>query len=446
MRNGTGSDPRVSRRAVLGLGLGAAAAPILSACGGVSTTGADGGEGAVNMLSSQFTPIEERQRFEAILSKRVTGAKVAYNPVEAGVYASTIASQVDSGKVQISLIGGLYGDLAPHASRLMDLDDFTHSLGDRGFSGDLTELSKLGGRTTKYIPWMQASYVLAINKKALQWLPSGADPQRLTYDQLLTWVTAGRAGNGGKPVFGIPAGPKGLYHRFLQGYLLPSFTGGQITTFRSPEAAQAWQYLAELWANTAPASTNYEFMQEPLQRGEVLIAWDHVARLASAPKDKPDDWLVVPAPRGPKGLGYMLVAAGLGIPRGAPEQDKAKEVIKALTTPDTQIDVLRANAFFPVVNATLPGDLPPAISLEAGAVKAQQDADGAIISLPPVGLGAKDGEVSQVFKDCFKQICIDRRPVQQVLDAQARQLNTILDELKVPCWKPDPAGQSCRVA
>jgi multiple sugar transport system substrate-binding protein len=434
-----------SRRTLLGLGLSAAAAPALAACSGASTSGGNGGAGTVNFISTQFTPVEERQRFEQILKARVTGASVAYNPVEAGVFSSTVTSQVDAGKVQISLAGGLHGDLAPHAQRLEDLDDLAASLTDRQFPPDIAALGKLGGSTVKYIPWMQASYVLCVNKKALQWLPSGADLQSLTYDQFLAWMIAARAGNGGKPVLGLPCGPKGLYHRFFQGYLLPSFTGGQITTFRSPEAAQAWAYMKELWANTAPASTNYEYMQEPLQRGEVLVAWDHVARLVGAPANKPGDWVMVPAPRGPKGRGYMLVIAGLAIPRGAPAKDKAREVIKALTTVETQLDVLRKNAFFPVVAATTPGDLPPAIALEAAAVGRQQNSAGAIVALPPVGVGSHDGEVSQVFKDTFKGVCLDGRPVQQVLDAQATALNSILDQLKVACWRPDPAGQTCRV-
>jgi multiple sugar transport system substrate-binding protein len=435
------NQPGISRRTLFGLGLGAAAAPVLSACGGQSTSGG-GGEGSVTFLSTQFTPVEERQRFEKILSDKVSSAKVAYNPVEPGVFASTIQSQVDAGKVQVGLVGGLHGDLAPQASRLVDVDDVA---GGRDFVPDLLELGKLGGSTLKYVPWMQASYVVAVNKKALQWLPSGVDVQKLTYDNFLDWMTAAKAGNGGKPVFGLPAGPKGLYHRFLQGFLLPSFTGGQITTFRSADAVTAWQYLQQLWAQSAPASTNYEFMQEPLQRGEVLVAWDHVARLVGAPGDKPDDWVMVPAPSGPKGLGYLLVAAGVGIPRGTPDADRAKEVIKALTTPEVQQEVLRQNAFFPVIKGDLPSGLPPAVSLEAAAVQAQQNASGAILSLPPVGLGAKDGEVSQIFKNCFQQICLNRKPVQQVLDAQARQLNTILDEVKVACWKPDPAGTPCKV-
>ena len=432
---------RVNRRTLLAA---VASTPLLAACSGVSTSGG-GGEGSVDFLSTQFLPVEERQRFEKILADHVKATKVGFNPIDASVFATTVQSQVDAGQTKVSLLGGLHGDLAPQKDRLMDLDDLAGQLSDRQFPADLIDLGKLGGGTLKYVPWMQATYLLAINKAALEWLPSGADPQNLTYDQLLAWARAGRQGTGGKPIFGFPGGPKGLYHRFFQGFLLPSFTGGQITTFRSAEAVTAWQYMKELWAQTAPASTNYDFMQEPLERGEVMIGFDHVARLVNAPKTKPDDWLMVPAPKGPKGRGYMIVIAGLAIPKGAPESAKAKEVIKALTTPTVQVEVLRANAFFPVAKADLPGDLPKPISLEAAGVKAQQASADAIVSLPPVGLGAKDGEVAQIFKDCFKEICLDGKPVQAVLDSQATKLNGILDQLKVACWKPDPAGSPCKV-
>lgn len=437
---------RLDRRTLLGLGLAAGAAPLLNACGGASTTGSDE-EGAINFISTQFTPVEERQRFERILRDRVTVGPVAYNPVEPNVFATTISTQVSANRVQVSLAGGLHGDFAPHADKFENLDDLAGKLSDRGFPAEIAELGRLSGTGTTYLPWMQASYVLAVHKRALEWLPSGADVQSLSYDQLLDWATNARRANGGKPVFGLPCGPKGLYHRFFQGYLLPSFTGGQITTFRGPDAERAWEYLRELWAQTAPASTNYDNMQEPLERGEVLFAWDHVARLVGAPAAKPDDWVMAPAPRGPKGLGYLLVVAGLGIPKGAPEAERARQVIEALTTPEVQLEVLRQNAFSPVVRADLPADLPPAVAMQAAAIRQQSSAEGAILALPPVGLGARDGEVSQVFKDCFKEICLDRRPVRQVLDRQARQLNTILDEVKVPCWRPDPvdAGQQCRV-
>ncbi len=123
-------------------------------------------------------------------------------------------------------------------------------------------------------------------------------------------------------------------------------------------------------------------MQEPLARGEVLVAWDHVARLVNAPADKPDDWLMVPAPRGPKGRGYMLIIAGMALPKNGKDRDLAEKAIRALTEPASQIETLRSNAFFPVVQTELPSDLTGAIALEAAAVRRQQRSAGALLALP----------------------------------------------------------------
>jgi len=437
----------ISRRRALQLGAGVTVAPFLagslSGCSGASTSG--GGTGAFSFLSTQFTPVEEKQRFEKILGSHVKDPKVSYNSMAVGDFTTQVTSQVKAGKVSIGMVGGLHGDLAPLAKDLADLDSLAGEMAGTGISADLWKLAKLGGSTTKYIPWMQATYVVAVHKSALEWLPSGADVKKLTYEQYLDWAIAAKKG-AGKPVFGFPAGPKGLYHRFFQGFLLPSFTGGQITTFSSPEAVNAWTYMQHLWANMNPASTNYDNLQEPLARGEILVGWDHVARLVDAPKEKPGDWLMVPAPSGPKGLGYMLVVAGFGVPKGA-DLAKASTVIKALSQPATQLEVLRQNAFFPVVKAAIPTDLPPAVLLEAGAVASQRASSNALLSLPPVGLGTKDGEVSQVFKDCFKQICKEGKAPAVVLGAQAKILQAILDEAKVPCWAPDPvtANETCKV-
>lgn len=438
---------RPSRRSVLLAGLGTAMSlPFLSACSGFDTSGAVAGEGTVGFLSTQFTPVEEKQRYEAVL-KKFLKVPVAYNPVDAGVFASTVRSQVDSGNVSLSLLGGLHGDLAPLADSLEDVDSLVRDLAGRGFSKEVLELTKAGGTTSKYVPWMQATYVVAVNKKALEWLPSGVDVNDLSYEDFLAWAKAAKKG-AGRPVFGMPAGPKGLHHRFYQGFLLPSFTGGQITTFRNPDAVTAWNYMRELWDTMSPASTNYDAMQEPLARGEVLVAWDHVARLVGAPASKPDDWLMVPAPRGPKGRGYMLIVAGVALPKGGRERERAEQAIRGLSEPVTQIETLRSNAFFPVVQTELPTDLAGAIALEAAAVRRQQRSPGALLALPPVGLGKKDGEVSQIFKNCFQEICLNGSPAQSTLDRQATQLNTILHELNVPCWAPDPVspGTKCEVA
>ena len=140
------------------------------------------------------------------------------------------------------------------------------------------------------------------------------------------------------------------------------------------------------------------------------------------------------------------MVAGLAIPRGAPQEAAAREVIEALLRPETQVEVLRRNAFFPVVDAELPADLPPAIRLEAAAVRAQQQAPDALVSVPPVGLGERDGEVSQIFKDCFVEICLDGRSPAEVVERQGALLDDILAQVDVPCWQPDPPSDHCRVA
>ncbi|HET7783194.1 MULTISPECIES: ABC transporter substrate-binding protein [Micrococcaceae] len=434
----------VSRRTLLKGGLLAlATGPLLAACG-VNTSGS-GGAGSVNFLSTQFSPVEERQKYEATLKKFAGDIKVAYNPVDTGIFNTTLKSQLAAGKVEVGIAGGLHGDLVPFASQLEDLSSLMKDLSSAGYSDDLKELSKLGTDVPRYIPWIQATYVLAINKKALEWLPSGADVNKLTYDQYLAWAQAAKAANG-RPVFGLPAGPKGLHHRFYQGFLLPSFTGGQITTFRNPDAVTAWTYMRELWANMNPASANYDFMQEPLGNGEVLVAWDHVARLITAVKDKPDEWLMVPAPSGPKGKGYLLIVGGMAVPQGSPEKDKAFELIKALSKPEAQIETLKSNSFFPVVKTDVGGDLPGGVALEAKAVKAQQEASDALLALPPVGLGEKDPQVSQLFKNCFQEICLNNADVKATLDRQGAELAKIMDSLNVPCWAPDPKQTPCKVA
>ena len=72
-------------------------------------------------------------------------------------------------------------------------------------------------------------------------------------------------------------------------YLVPSFSKGVVTTFRSQNAINGWKYMKSLWPYTHPQSLTYNFMQDPLQSGEVLVAWDHVARITSAVRDHPND-------------------------------------------------------------------------------------------------------------------------------------------------------------
>ena len=412
-----------------------------------ATTGAAAADaGEIVWLSTQMRPVEESEKLRNVILKDFKG-KVEYIPEDTAPFVDRLLAETKAGKVTISLVGGLHGDFPPfiEAGAMADLTDLAAKVKDTGISQDFMELGKMGSDKQYYIPWMQATYIGAANKEALKYLPQGADVNKLTYDQLKEWA-ANIQKETGERKFGLPGGPKGLIHRIFQGYLYPAYTGRNITMYASPEAATMWAYVKDLWQYTNPQSTAYEFMQEPLLSGEVWVALDHVARLRNAVTERPDDFVLFPAPSGPKGLAYMPVLAGLGIPKDAPNKAGAEQLIQYLLTPGAQGATAREVAFFPVTSAELPADLPQGVKMISDAVVAQTNADNAVVSLLPVGLGAKGGDFNKVFLDTFQRIVLKNEDIQTVLNEQATTLQGIMDETKAKCWAPDPVSDGpCKV-
>jgi multiple sugar transport system substrate-binding protein len=424
-----------------------AAQPQATAPAAAQQPAATGG-GSLIFFSNQFKPVEEQGKMQDIILKDAP-VKAEYIPEDPGPFNDRMNAEQKASKVTVSLIGSLHGDLEPFskAGYLEDLTPLVQKLGDRGFAPAFMELAHLGQKDkTLYVPWMQATYVLAINKKALPYLPQGADINALTYAQLKDWGAALQKAQN-KRLLGFPAGPKGLLHRFFQGYLYPSYTGSSgVAGFKTPEAATMWTEFKDMWQYVNPQSTNYEFMQEPLASEEVWVAWDHVARLINVAKDKPNDFVLVPAPAGPKGRGFMPVLAGLAIPKGAPNRAGAEQLIDYLTQPQQQANTAANLAFFPVTNAPVPTEVNPGIKLESDAVQKQAGAKDALVSLLPVGLGAKGGDFNTVYLDTFQRIVLKNETVQTTLEAQAKTLQGIIDETKAACWAPDPPSDGpCKV-
>jgi multiple sugar transport system substrate-binding protein len=271
----------------------------------------------VLFLSTQLRPIEEATKMRQSILKGA--GPVTFVAEEPPQFTVRMQAETEAGKRTVSLVGALHGEIGPLVpmGALQPIDDMAAKLSGRGIPASLMQLGKLGTPNQQYIPWIQATYVMAAHKSALAHLPAGADVNALTYDQLTVWAKAVTEKTG-KRGLGFPAGPKGLMHRFFQGYFYPSFTGGVVSTFKSSDAEAGWAKLKELWQQVNPNSTSYDFMQEPLLAGEVLIAFDHIARLKDALAAKPNDFVTFPAPAGPKGRGYMPVVAGLAIPKGRP--------------------------------------------------------------------------------------------------------------------------------
>lgn len=441
-----------SRRDLFRLGAvaagGAAAGGLLSACGSGSGGSSGTSGGNLVFLSDQLSTTPETADMRSKILSGFKSASVSFTSfADTTQFVDQVIAQAKAGTGTLDLIGGLQGDFVALQAQvpLRDMSDVISELKDRNFPQAYLELAKIDG-AYRFVPWITATYLMAANKKALQYLPSGADVNSLTYDQLLAWGQALKKGTG-QQLLGFPAGPTGLIKRFFQGYLYPSYTGGLNTQFKSAAAVTMWQYFKQLWAVTNPQSPTYDMMDEPLLSGEVWVAWDHAVRLFNALQQQPGNFVVFPAPSGPKGLGYEPVLGGLAIPTTSKHVTQATSLISYLTEQQTETMMLNLESWFPPVGENaLPSNLAPGVSAEAKAIDATTVAPDALASQLPIGLGAQSAAYDAVFVDTFMAIALHGASIPATLASEAATLQSVLQQAKAPCWKPDPVGTGvCQV-
>ena len=397
-------------------------------------------------LSTQLRPIEEAQKMRNLILKDFSRA-VDYTTEQPQQLPARVEAEQTGGTHTIDVVGALHGELEPlvRLDELVPLDDLAGKLTERGVPEPLLTLGKFGTPHQLYVPWMQASYIMVANRAALPYLPTGADISSLSYDQLAAWADTIREKTA-KPLLGFPAGPQGLMHRFFEGFLYPSYTGGVVVPFRSEAAEAMWMQFASLWKSVNPDSTSYTFMQQPLLSGDVWIGFDHVARVLGALRRKPDEFVAFPVPAGPKGRGYVPALAGLAVPKEAPDMNGAMALIDYLTKPEIQIATARSTGFFPVVKAPLPPDLEPGLKLAAAAIEKMQSEKDALPALLPIGLGLRGAEFDETFMDTFQLVVLRGQKPHAVLDLEAERLNRLMTETGAPCWQPDPPSTgACQV-
>ena len=394
--------------------------------------------GEVVIFSTQAVPVEEAEKMRGIVLADFQGHG-EFVPLDAASLIDRVLAEAgtDEGSVDVLIdLHGAYPTLE-EADALMDISDLAAELADAGIPEAFMELGKLGTDTQYYIPMMQATYIFAANKAALEYLPAGADVDALTWEDIRDWGKNITDATGDKKL-GFPAADGGLMHRFLEGYIYPSYTGGMVTGFRSDDAVVMFEFVNDMWQYVNPQAITYSFMQEQLLSDEVWVAFDHTARLIEAFKQRPDDFVALPSPTGPKGLGFMPVIVGVAIPKNAPNPEGAKEMIKYLLQDETQIHILREIGFFPVTDVEFPGFIPFGVRMEGEAVAKQAGSPDALPALLPVGLGARGGEINKIYRDAFRRIVLEGGDIKTVLAEEGDNLQNLLSETGAPCWPPDP--------
>lgn len=414
-----------------------------------SAVGVQAQDGEVVFHSTQFAPVEEGEKAQAILDE--ADGDVQFVGTNEGDLLTLLAAEADAGEGTVDLVGALHGTFPNLQSDdlLFDMTPVLERLEEDGVSiaPAFVELGKLGTADYQYyVPWAQATYIFAAHVDALDYLPEGADINALTWEQLAEWAANAAAGEE-RNVLGFPLADNGLWHRFMQGYIYPSYTGGMVTQFRSDAAVSMFEFLRDdLFPHVNEQSITYGFMQEPLLAGEVMIAFDHTARLLDAFNESPEEFVAFPAPAGPEGRGFMPVIVGLGVPFTSSNPDGADATVEYLLSPEVQGRVLADLGFFPVVDGVDTSDLPPGIAIEVEAVNAQANAEDALPALLPVGLGERGGEINQIYRSTFTRIVLEGEAISDVLESEASNLQALLDETGAACWPPDaPSEGACQV-
>jgi len=395
----------------------------------------------VFFASTQMTPSEERAFLLSKLSEftKETGIDVELLNLGYADILARVEAEQKTGKVKLGLIADLQGGLYILASKgyLMDLSEF--KLPDRTF---LLEKYAYADGKKIFIPWLQATYVMVVNKEAFKYLPKGLTEddvkygtEKWTYEALFEWVENIMKKTGKYPL-GFPMAPGGLWHRFLHGYIYPSFTGAQAIKFDSVRALEMWEYLKKLMKYVHPASSTWDKMDEPLMRGEVLIAWDHTARIKQAIISMPDKFCVVPVPRGPMGRGYIIVLVGLAVPKNAPSMDQVKKLIDYLTTPEVQVAILKNVGFFPIIKEAA-GAIPEgALKVLAEGVLNQSATKDGIVSFIP-NLGPKGGEFTGTYREAFRRIVMEGEDPAKVVKELGEKIRRMFKETGSALPEPD---------
>ena len=406
----------------------------------------DSNQSPITFLSTQLNPVEEAGKMRNAILKDFPG-EVDFKPNDSSYVFNSIDSILSGNPNESLLIGALHGDLITlyEKNKLLPMDTIYGQIRANGLLDNLCALGKFDSSHTYYIPWMQATFVMIANKKALQYLPKGANINELTYAEFLQWgKTIYEKTN--KKMIGFPAGEKGLMHRFFQGYLYPSYTGSTLLRYRTSDAQKMWTYFRDLWQYVYPGSLVYSTMADPLIIDDVWIGWDHTARLLKVFEQRPQDFITFPAPIGPRGRGFMTVISGLSIPKDVQQPENLKPLIDYLTRPEIQARTLKETGFFPVISFSGQKGIPSNLKELFMTVQQQTSSPKYVLTLVPAGLGNQGNDYNKIFMLTFSEIVLDNKDITIVLDKNAKALQAIIDKQNARCWLPDSSKERpCKI-
>ena len=356
-----------------------------------------------------------------------------------------IKAESDAGKGTVSLVGGVHGDFPTLIPYLTDLSDVAKDMQKAGIPAELFTLGKLGTNKQVLHPVDAGDVRHGRQQEGAQ---RPAEGRRHQLAQLRAVLQVGQEPPGAlrttrgrlscrpdRPLQPLPPGvPDPRVHRPSEHVVQEQVGGLELAS------------LEQLWKYVHPQSLTYNFMPVPLQSGEVMVAWDHVARISNALRDHPDDYVSVP-PRRPdrRDVRTCRCSPGSRSRRRHRTWQGAEQLIEFLDTVPAQARLAPGRGFFPVVSARLSKQVGSGLLAITAAVKTQQRSKDALASLLPVGLGAQGATTTASSSTRSLGSSINKEDINKVWRTRAKAPGRAQYSGR-PCWKPDPPSTgTCQV-
>ena len=333
--------------------------------------------------------------------------------------------QKESGRVNTDVV-------IAHAGRMAEWIDNDYVIPlpvdqwrDRTFSKAFRESISSGGRTY-FAPVGGDVYLLLANKKALPYLPAGADVQALTWEEYVDWAVAIADGEGeGKcAVTGVPM--KSLI--YMYGGMFLSY-GGEFPVINSPGALEGWKLLSKMTDAYTPTVNTYDNVSSPMKNGEAWLTVAHMVRCGEAYRSNPSAFVLAPAPAGPAGIGSIAGTSGFAVVNGAPNEDLAIKFVEYMTEPAMAVRIARGTGgFIPPIDEAIE-QLGTSIEDEIIA-KGIYVLKNGVVSGVPGGDYTSWGAVKQVYDDAFQKLILGGAPINRATQGILDGYQAALDALK----------------
>ena len=178
-----------------------------------------------------------------------------------------------------------------------------------------------------FMPIIGNIYVMIINKKALPYLPKGADINNLTWDQFVEWSINMKKFNGyGRTVLSGVSQNSFIYQF---GSCALSY-GGSFPDIDSEGARKAWKIFEKIAAANAfvPNIRIVGDCTDVLQTHQAWLSVINSTRACEVYTMDPDSFIIASMPKGDMGRGAILGFSGMAVMKSSKNLETALKILE----------------------------------------------------------------------------------------------------------------------